>query len=116
PPRSEVQGDAGVGGQANYVNLSGGLTGDVTGDLTSALASIPGITLTPSATGGLPSVSAFGFGGSVPRDGFSLGVVTATYDPSRGGFAGVQQSLRMSSGSNFIQRSIHATIDAPSLQ
>ena len=130
PPRSEVRGDAGVGGEANYVNLSGGLTGDVTGDLTSALASIPGITLTPSATGGLPSVSAFGiggdqnslvlnglgFGGSVPRDGFSLGVVTATYDPSRGGFAGVQQSLRMNSGGNFIQRSIHATIDAPSLQ
>jgi len=28
----------------------------------------------------------------------------------------VQQSLRMNGGSNFIQRTLHATIDAPSLQ
>src|SRR6185503_2735116 len=130
PPRSEAQGDAGVGGTQTFTSLSNGLTGDVTGDLTAALATIPGITITPSATGGLASVSAFGipgeqnsitlnglgFGGNVPRDGFSMSVVSASYDPSKGGFAGVQQSLRMQSGSNFITRSIHATLDAPTLQ
>jgi hypothetical protein len=107
-----------------------GLTGDLTGDLTLALTTLPGVTLIPSATGGLPTVSAFGitgdqngmvlngmgFGGNVPRDGFRVGVVTSSYDPSRGGFAGIQTTLRMQGGTNLLQRSIHTTLDAPALQ
>jgi hypothetical protein len=99
--RSDVNGDFSVGGQTSFVNPNNGLTGDLTGDLTLALTTIPGVTLIPSATGGLPTVSAFGitgdqngmvlngmgFGGNVPRDGFRVGVVTSSYDPSRGGFA-----------------------------
>lgn len=128
--RTDVNGDQSVGGQTTYMGLSNGLTGDLTGDLTSALSTIPGVTIIPSATGGLPTVSAFGidggqnglilngmgFGGSVPRDGFSMAVVTSTYDPSKGGFAGIQQSLRMTSGSNFISRTLHTTFDEPSMQ
>jgi hypothetical protein len=130
PARSEVGGDFTPGASNNYVDLSRGLTGDVTGDLTAALSMIPGVTVTPSATGGLPTVTAFGqtpdqnstvlnglvFGGSPPRDGFSVNVVSSTYDPAKGGFSGVQLSLRMNSGSNFLSRTVHATLDAPALQ
>jgi hypothetical protein len=85
--------------------------------------------VTPNIDGSL-SISAFGIGGDqnglvlngmnfgaqVPRDGFRVGVVSASYDPGRGGFAGVQQSLRMQPGNNTITRSTHVTFDAPGLQ
>lgn len=128
--RSDVGFDNSVGGTTSFVSTSNGLTGDFTGDLTLALSTIPGITVIPSATGGLPQVSAYGitgdqnglilnglgFGGSIPRDGFRTGVVTSSYDPSRGGFAGIQTSVRMTPGTNLVQRNVHATLDAPSLQ
>jgi len=128
--RSDVNGDFSTGGTTSYQNLSNGLTGDVTGDLTSVLSTLPGIAVTPSATGGTPTVSAFGigsdqnglvlngmgFGAQVPRDGFRLAVVSSSYDPGRGGFAGVQLSLRMASGNNTTTRSTHVTFDAPALQ
>src|SRR5512146_32498 len=129
PPRSDASGAFSIGGTTSYESASNGLSGDVTGDLTSALSSLPGTSVTPSIDGTI-SVSAFGigsdqnglvlngmnFGAQVPRDGFQLAVVSATYDPGRGGFAGVQQSLRMSPGSDIVTRSAHATFDAPSLQ
>src|SRR4029078_850916 len=37
-------------------------------------------------------------------------------DPSRGGFSGAQISLRTNSGNNYVTRSLHQTVDAPSLQ
>ena len=61
-------------------------------------------------------LNGMGFGGNVPRDGFRVGVVTSSYDPSRGGFAGIQTTLRMQGGTNLLQRSIHTTLDAPALQ
>lgn len=128
--RSEITGDFSTGGTTSYQSLSGGLTGDVTGDLTAILSTLPGITVIPSATGGTPTVSAFGigsdqnglllngmgFGAQVPRDGFRLAVISSSYDPSRGGFAGVQLSLRMQPGNNTVTRSTHLTLDAPALQ
>lgn len=129
PARSEVTGEFTPGANVSYQQLGGGMSGDVTGDLTAGLSTLPGITVTPSITG-LPTISAFGvdggqnstvlnglgFGGQPPRDGFFVGVVQSTYDPSRGGFAGVQLALRMNSGSNLISRTIHTTLDAPALQ
>ena len=129
PPRSDASGAFSIGGTTSYESASNGLSGDVTGDLTSALSTLPGISVTPSIDGTI-SVSAFGigsdqnglvlngmnFGAQVPRDGFQLAVVSATYDPGRGGFAGVQQSLRMSPGSDIVTRSAHVTLDAPALQ
>lgn len=129
PPRSDATGDFTPGASNNYVNVANGMTGDVTGDLATALSMVPGVTVTPSATGGLPTVTAFGqtadqnsvvlnglgFGGTPPRDGFSVNVVSATYDPSRA-VGAVQLSLRLTPGSNYLTRSVHATVDAPALQ
>ncbi len=127
--RSDARGDGGIGGSTSYVSTSNGLSGDVTGDLSALLATLPGVSVTSNIDGSI-SISAFGvgsdqnglvlngmnFGAQVPRDGFRVAVVTATYDPSRGGFAGVQQSLRMTPGNNTISRSTHITWDAPGLQ
>jgi hypothetical protein len=60
--RTVLNGDGGVGSSTSYSSLSDGLTGDVTGDLSAVLATLSGIAVTPSATGGLPTVSAFGIG------------------------------------------------------
>src|SRR5262249_25478281 len=43
-------------------------------------------------------------------------VSTSSFDPSRGGFSGGQISLRTQSGTNYVQRSLHTTLDAPTLQ
>src|SRR5512143_391519 len=127
--RSDANGDFSTGGTTTYQSLSSGLSGDVTGDLSAILATLPAISVTPSVDGTL-SISAFGigsdqnglvlngmnFGAQVPRDGFRLAVISASYDPGRGGFAGVQQSLRMAAGTNTISRSTHLSLDAPALQ
>lgn len=127
--RSDATGEYSVGGSTAYQNPSSGLSGDVTGDLSALLATLPGVSVTPNVDGSL-SISAFGIGGDqnglvlngmnfgaqVPRDGFRVAVVSASYDPGRGGFAGVQQSLRMTPGNNTITRSTHVTFDAPGLQ
>jgi hypothetical protein len=112
-------------------SLASGLTGDLTGDLASAMATVPGLTITPSADGGLPTVSAFGLTGDqnsltlngmsfgaagVPRDGLVLRVSSSTYDPGRGGFSGVQTALRLPSGSNFLTQFLHVTAEDPHLQ
>ncbi|MFI5228646.1 MAG: carboxypeptidase-like regulatory domain-containing protein [Gemmatimonadales bacterium] len=130
PGRTEGGSDFTPGSTASFIDISRGMSGDVTGDLTAALSTLPGITVTPSATGGLPTVTAFGqgadqnstvlnglgFGSTPPRDGFNLTVVSSTYDPGRGGFGGVQLSLRMTPGTNYLTQSMHASIDAPALQ
>jgi len=127
--RSDANGDFSVGGTTSYQSASSGLSGDVTGDLSALMATMPGISVTQNIDGSL-SISAFGIGGDqnglvlngmnfgaqVPRDGFRVAVVSASYDPGRGGFAGVQQSLRMQPGNNTITRSTHVTLDAPGLQ
>jgi len=111
--RSDINGDFSIGGTTTFVNTNSGLTGDVTGDLTTALATIPGVTFIPKRDGRYPDVSAFGITAirtdhpqwdwiwrERPRDGFNAGVVTSTYDPGKGGFAGIQTSLRMQGGNN----------------
>ena len=59
---------------------------------------------------------AFG-GASLPRDArVDVSVTTSTYDPSRGGFSGGQTSISLSSGSPYLSRRAHLTLDAPPLQ
>ncbi len=59
---------------------------------------------------------AFG-GASLPRDArVDVSVTTSTYDPSRGGFSGGQTSISLSSGSPYLTRRSHLTLDAPPLQ
>jgi hypothetical protein len=131
PQRSDGTGTGpGESGTA-AAGLASGLTGDLTGDLAAAMATVPGLIITPSADGGLPTISAFGltgdqnsltlngmnFGaGGVPRDGLVLRVASSTYDPGRGGFSGVQTSLRLPSGSNFLTQFLHGTAEDPHLQ
>jgi hypothetical protein len=105
---------------------------DVLGDLSAMAATLPGITLIPSADGSMTGFSVLGlgadqnnitlnglnFGGTdLPRDATTqTRVTTSSFDPSRGGFSGGQISLRTNSGSNYKTRSLHQTVDAPTLQ
>ena len=105
---------------------------DILGDLSAMAATLPGITLIPGADGGASGFSVLGlgadqnnitlnglnFGGTdLPRDATTqTRVTTSSFDPSRGGFSGGQIALRTNSGTNYQTRSLHQTVDAPSLQ
>ena len=64
------------------------------------------------------TLNGLNFGGTdLPRDATTqTRVTTSSFDPSRGGFSGAQISLRTNSGTNYATRSLHQTVDAPSLQ
>jgi hypothetical protein len=113
------------------LDLTSGLSGNLTGDIGSALATLTNVSADPTSQGGLGGISAFGLAGaensatvnglsfnagSIPPDGFSLQAVTTTYDPGKGGFAGLNASLRFSSGKPESVRSLRAALDAPQLQ
>lgn len=129
PSRDGNQLDAGSREQGINPN---GVPVDVLGDLSAMAATIPGITLIPGADGGASGFSVLGLGAdqnNITLNGLNFGssdlprdattqtrVTTSSYDPSRGGFSGGQISLRTASGSNYVSRSLHQTVDAPSLQ
>jgi hypothetical protein len=120
-----------VGGRDQTLN-SGNVPIDVLGDLSAMAATLPGVTLIPGADGGASGFSVLGlgadqnnitlnglnFGGTdLPRDATTqTRVTTSSFDPSRGGFSGAQIALRTNSGTNYQTRSLHQTVDAPSLQ
>ncbi len=120
-----------IGGREQSIN-SGNVPIDILGDLSAMAASLPGITLIPGADGAAAGFSVLGLGADqnnitlnglnfsgtdLPRDATSqTRVTTSSFDPSRGGFSGGQISLRTNSGSNYVTRSLHQTVDAPSLQ
>lgn len=105
---------------------------DILGDLAAMAATLPGITLIPGADGGASGFSVLGLGADqnnitlnglnfagtdLPRDATTqTRVTTSSFDPSRGGFSGGQISLRTTSGSNYVGRTLHTTVDAPTLQ
>ncbi|MEO7360030.1 MAG: carboxypeptidase-like regulatory domain-containing protein [Gemmatimonadaceae bacterium] len=128
--RSDREG-AGVGEPGSIPAAASGLSGDLTGDIAAAMATVPGISITPDPNGGLPVISAFGlsgdqnsltlngmnFGaGSIPRDGVTLRVAQSTYDPGRGGFSGVQTILRLPRGGDITAKGVHLTAEDPHLQ
>ncbi len=117
---------AGVDGPDRMIlGASGALPPDQQGNLDAMAAFVPGL-----ATGA--GTSAFGlgpgansttlnglaFGGSdLPRDArSSVRFRTSPWDPTIGGFSGVQTAATLSSGSNITQRTGHITLDAPTLQ
>jgi hypothetical protein len=120
-----------VGGRDQVINTNN-LPLDVLGDLAAMAATLPGVTLIPDANGGPSGISVLGlssdqnnitlnglnFGGSdLPRDATTqTRVTTSSFDPSRGGFSGAQIALRTNSGTNYVTRTIHQTVDAPDLQ
>src|SRR4051812_17818253 len=102
------------------------------GDLAAMAASLPGVTYIPGADGGpagfsilglgadqnLTTLNGLNFAGSdLPRDAVTTGRVSSNpFNPSQGGFSGGQLSLRTSPGTNFVQQSVHLTMDSKALQ
>ena len=128
--RSDREG-AGVGEPGTIPVGGATVSGDLTGDITSAMATVPGILITPDPNGGLPIISAFGLSGdqnsltlngmnfaagSIPRDGLTLRVSQSTYDPGRGGFSGVQTALRLPRGGDITTYGVHITAEDPTFQ
>ena len=120
-----------VGGREQTINTNN-VAIDALGDLAAMAASLPGVTLIPDGNGGTAGFSVLGLGvdqnnitlnglnfdgTDLPRDATTqTRVTTSSFDPSRGGFSGAQIALRTNSGSNYVTRSLHQTVDAPSLQ
>ena len=129
--RPDRNGAPEVGGREQGINTSN-VPIDILGDLSAMAATLPGITLIPGADGGAAGFSVLGLGADqnnitlnglnfsgtdLPRDATSqTRVTTSSFDPSRGGFSGGQIALRTNSGSNYVTRSLHQTVDAPTLQ
>ena len=105
---------------------------DILGDLSAMASTLPGITFIPGADGTPNGFSVLGLGAdqnNITLNGLNFGstdlprdattqtrVTTSSFDPSRGGFSGGQIALRTASGTNYKVRSLHQTIDAPTLQ
>ncbi len=118
-----------IGGVEQCMN-SQGIPVDVMGDLSAMAAYLPGVSAIANSDGttgfsvlGLSadqnniSLNGLTFGGSLPRDvQVNARLSTTTFDPSRGGFSGGQISARTFGGSNFINRTLHVTVDHPDLQ
>src|SRR5262249_9813200 len=129
PSRDGNQLDAGSREQTLNTN---NIPIDILGDLSAMAATLPGITLIPGTDGGASGFSVLGLGAdqnNITLNGLNFGstdlprdattqtrVTTSSFDPSRGGFSGGQIALRTNSGSNYRVRSLHQTVDAPTLQ
>ena len=130
-PRPERGGDAHTPDPASSEYLPYGVYGAVTPDLAGNLAAmgntIPGLSIGPGG-----GITAFGLdpsqssttlnglsfpGASLPRNAAtSTRFTTSTYDPARGGFAGVETAVTLSQGDINTRRSGNLTFDAPLLQ
>ncbi|HYW31121.1 MAG TPA: carboxypeptidase-like regulatory domain-containing protein, partial [Gemmatimonas sp.] len=110
---------------------SNGVQGRVTpgsaGDLNAIAGTIPGVTMTSSGPSILGAASSSNLttlngmalpGGSIPRAAQTETRVTgATFDATRGGFAGANIDVRLAPGSReYQQRNAFFTVDAPQLQ
>ena len=114
---------------AMVIDPADDVTGGLQGDLASSLSAVPGLSVIPDATGGVPTITlaglssdlnlaelqGVGFGGSLPRDGALLRVYTSSYDPAKS-MAGVLASWTVLEGSYLPQRELRLTLDHPTLQ
>lgn len=117
----------GVSSETVPAGVLGAVAADMAGDLAALAGTIPGLAIT---RGG--GVSAFGLdasqssttlnglsfaGASLPRNAStSTRFTTSTYDPARGGFAGVETAVTLSPGSVNTRRVGNLVLDAPALQ
>jgi hypothetical protein len=129
--RNDDSRNSGVGSGDRGVDMSQVDIG-AQGDLASLASSLPGVTYIPGADGGPAGFSVLGlgadqnlttlngldFGGSdLPRDAVTTGrVSTNPFNPTQGGFSGAQLSLRTAPGTNFVQQSVHFTLQPEVLQ
>ena len=97
------------------------------GDINAIAGTMPGITITGTGPSMLGSPSSSNLttlngmamgGGSLPRAARTdVRVTGATFDPTRGGFAGANIDVRLAAGSrDYQQRNAYFTLDAPQLQ
>jgi len=97
------------------------------GDLGALAGTLPGVTVTPGgvsilgsgAASTLTTLNGLNFpGAAVPRAArVDTRVTSATFDPTRGGFAGANVDVRLGPGDrNYQNRTAYATLDAPALQ
>jgi hypothetical protein len=129
-PRASRSDLGDISGMDRGVNASGAEFGAM-GDLAALASSLPGVTYIPSANGAPAGFSIFGLDasqnsfmlngmsmdGGLPRDaGISASFSGSPYDASRGGFSGGQVNARMSSGSNFVVRTMSGTAITPKMQ
>jgi hypothetical protein len=122
-----LDGRAGTDGtDKTFDGVTGQLSPDQQGALDAMAATVPGL----SSTGG--SISAFGLGSDanatvlnglafagndLPRDAkTTTRFRTSTWDPTAGGFSGVQTSVSLAPGGNVTSRKGHISLDAPALQ
>lgn len=130
-PKPTREGDAflpdGVSSEQMPAGVTGAVTADMAGDLAAMAGSIPGLALTPGG-----GVTAFGLdasqssttlnglsfpGASLPRNAnTTTRFTTSTYDPARGGFAGVETAVTLSPGNINTRRTANVVLDAPALQ
>jgi hypothetical protein len=107
--------------------VNGRVTPGAAGDLSAMAGTIPGMTMTgtgPSILGAASSSNLTTLngmalpGGSLPRAARTeMRVTGATFDPTRGGFAGANIDVRLGPGDrNYQQRNAFLTVDAPQLQ
>ncbi|HEY6220546.1 MAG TPA: carboxypeptidase regulatory-like domain-containing protein, partial [Gemmatimonadaceae bacterium] len=131
PRASRSDGMNDITGGERSLNMSGA---DISamGDLAALAGMLPGATFIPSVSGAPSGFSVFGLdpgensfllngmslgSGALPRDAnLSASVSGSPYDASRGGFSGAQVNARMSSGTNFIVRTMSATAITPQMQ
>ena len=112
PFRNDVEDRDTPAERTSQLDIASGLSGDLTGSIAAALALVPGVALV-SFESGSSSVSILGLPaeqnavtlngmlagvGDVPREGFVPKVVLSSYDPSQGGFTGLQVRLTLPSG------------------
>lgn len=128
-PNPSLARDNGFGTDAtdkSYDGVTAALTPDQQGNLDAMASFVPGLAVTPGG------VSAFGLGSdnnSTTLNGLSFGggdvprgapvntrFRTSPWDPTIGGFNGVQTAASISAGSNITRRRGWATLDAPGLQ
>jgi hypothetical protein len=129
PPRDLMGDTPGPGETGAVVDPAAILNGDMTGDLTALLGMVPGLDVTPGADGSAASISIAGLSSdqnsvalnglnsnaTMPRDGAFVRIVTSSYDPSRGGFSGIQSNYIVPGGAASTKR-LHASLEAPALQ
>ena len=130
-PKPEREGDAmlpdGVSVEQVTSGVNGAVAADMAGNLAAMAGTVPGLALAPGG-----GVSAFGLdasqssttlnglsfsGASLPRNAStSTRFTTSTYDPARGGFAGVETAVTLSQGNIYTRRTANLTLDVPPLQ
>ncbi len=128
-PQRTIGNETGFGTDATdktFDGVNGALPPDLQGNLDAMASLIPGLSTSPNG------VSAFGLGadnnsttlnglafsgGDLPRDArTTTRFRTSPWDPTVGGFNGVQTAVTLQSGGNISRRSGHVTLDAPAMQ